>query len=335
MPTHSHDGHVHGPAQPSARLPGGAGDALAGRTAADRRSLRAALGLVVALLAVEVVAGILSGSLALLSDAAHLLTDAGALALALAAARLAQRPARGALTFGLGRVEILSAQVNGLTLGLLCLPVAVEAVRRLLDPPAVDAGPVLAVALGGVVVTLASVRVLGHHGEGPQSLNVEGARQHMATDLIGFAAAAAAAGIILVAGWRRADPIASLVVCGVMARSAYGLLRDAGRVFLEAAPAGVDPAVVGRALAAQAGVDEVHDLHVWELTAGFVALSAHVLVESGADCHAIRRALESVLRERFALEHTTLQVDHRPRGGLLSIQSPGPEQAPTPGSPLR
>lgn len=330
MPTHSHVGHAHGSSAPATGPEDTAGPGRRG--AGDRRDLRTALGLVVTLLVAEVVAGILAGSLTLLSDAAHLLTDAGALALALVAARLAQRPARGALTFGLGRVEILSAQVNGLTLGLLCLPVAVEALRRLADPPAVDGWPVLAVASGGALVTLISVRVLGPHDEERRSLNVEGAHQHMATDLVGFGAAAVAAGLILVAGWRRADPVASLVVCGVMARSAYRLLRDAGRVFLEAAPAGVDPAAVGRALAAQAGVEEVHDLHVWELTAGFVAVSAHVMVESGVDCHAIRRTMEMVLRERFALGHTTLQVDHRPRGGLLSIQPPTPDHAPAGGS---
>ena len=293
------------------------GHSHAVRADADRRALAIALALILSFMAVEVVVGIMASSLALLSDAAHMLTDAAAICLSLVAARLATRPAAGTMTYGMGRAEILSAQVNGITLLVLAAVIVFEAVRRLISPPDVDPLPVLAVALAGVVVNLAAVRVLA--GANRQSLNVEGSYQHVVTDLYAFMATAVAAVVILATGLDRADAVASLVVAALMLRSAYGLLRASGRVFLEAAPEGVDPDVVGRALAAQAGVVEVHDLHVWEVTSGFPALSAHVLVGAGSDCHAIRRELEVLLDERFGLHHTTLQVEHE-HSRLLSIE---------------
>ncbi|MBV8432315.1 MAG: cation transporter, partial [Solirubrobacterales bacterium] len=260
---------------------------------------------------VEVVAGALASSLALLSDAAHMLTDAAALAVALVAARLAARPARGAMTFGLGRAEILSAQANGITLLVLALVIVYDAVLRLVSPPSVNGKLVLGVALVGMVVNLVAARVLAPRGAtGVRSLNVEGSYRHILTDLYGFAATAVAAIVILATGFNRADPIASLLIAALMLRAAYGLLRASGRVFMEAAPAGIDPEQVGRALAAEADVVEVHDLHVWEVTSGFPALSAHVVVRAGADCHERRRHLQRVLGERFGIRHTTLQVDH-------------------------
>jgi cobalt-zinc-cadmium efflux system protein len=199
-------------------------------------------------------------------------------------------------------------------LGLL---IVYEGVRRLFDPPGVEGGIVLAVALAGVAVSLVAARVLA--GTGRESLNVEGSFQHVVTDLYAFAATAVAAGVILATGFDRADAIASLAVAALMLRSAYGLLRASGRVFLEAAPEGVDPDAIGHALAAAPAVVEVHDLHVWEVTSGFAALSAHVVVDAGADCHAARADLERLLAERFDLRHTTLQVEHAP--GLLSIEA--------------
>jgi cobalt-zinc-cadmium efflux system protein len=289
------------------------------RAGADRRALWIALALIVSFMAVEVVAGILASSLALLSDAAHMLTDAAAIALSLVAARLAARPATGSMTYGMGRAEIFSAQVNGATLGVLGLLISYEAIRRLAEPPAVDGGPMLAVALAGVAVNLVAARVLA--GAGRESLNVEGAFQHILTDLYAFAATAVAAVAILATGFDRADAIASLLVAALMLRSAHGLLRASGRVFLEAAPEGVDPQAIGRELAGQPGVVEVHDLHVWEVTSGFPALSAHVVVGPDTDCHATRADLERLLAERFDLRHTTLQVEHEPRR-LLSIEEP-------------
>jgi cobalt-zinc-cadmium efflux system protein len=285
---------------------------------ADRGPLLAAFGLIVAFMLVEVVAGIASGSLALLSDAAHMLTDAGALALALVAMRLAQRPARGAMTFGFRRAEILSAQINGATLLALAVVIVVEGVRRLLTPPDVGGTTVLLVALAGIGVNLAATAILARADRG--SLNVEGAYQHILTDLFAFAATAVAGAVVILTGFTRADGIAALLVAALMLRAAYGLLVASGRVVLEAAPVDLDPDAIGRALAAVPGVAEVHDLHVWEVSSGFPALSAHVIVGRDTDCHAARRELQVLLQERFGIEHTTLQTDHE-GGELLEIST--------------
>jgi cobalt-zinc-cadmium efflux system protein len=282
----------------------------------DRERLTLALALVIGLIAVEVAAGIVANSLALLSDAGHMLADAGAIGFSLFALELASRPARGAMTFGFKRVEILSAQVNGVTLLVLAVLIAYEAIRRLVHPPHVRAGLVLAVALIGMLVNLAATLTLA--GANRRSLNVEGSFQHLLTDMYGFIGTALAAAVILLSGFERADPIASLFVAALMTRSGLALVRDSGRVFLEAAPRGLDPHVIGAALVGQPHVVEVHDLHVWEVTSGFPALSAHVLVEAASDCHAARRGMEAMLHERFGLDHTTLQVDHA-GGGLLRI----------------
>jgi len=276
---------------------------------ADQSALKTALALILAFMVAEVVAGVLASSLALLSDAAHMLTDAAALAISLAAARLATRPPKGAMTYGLGRVEILSAQANGVTLLVLGAVIVYEAIARLASPPDVRGGLVLIVALVGIAVNLAATAVLSR-GSGERSLNMEGSYRHLLTDLYGFIATAVAAIVILATGFVRADAIASLLIAGLMLHAAYGLLKASGRVFLEAAPAGIDPEQIGRALAAETDVIEVHDLHVWEVTSGFPALSAHVVVRAGSDCHALRRHLQRVLADRFDLHHTTLQVDH-------------------------
>jgi cobalt-zinc-cadmium efflux system protein len=286
---------------------------------ADHARLTWALCLIVGLMAAEVIAGVVANSLALLSDAGHMLTDAASLALALVALRLAARPARGALTFGLRRVEILSAQANGVTLLILAAFIGYAAIRRLFEPPQVHGGLVLVVALVGAAVNVLAVRILS--GSERRGLNLEGSLQHLLTDLYGFLATAVAAVIILVSGFDRADPIASLLIAGVMVRSGYALVKASGRIFLEAAPEGLDPDAIGRALVGQPGVVEVHDLHVWEVTSGFPALSAHVLVAAESDCHETRRELERVLHERFGLDHTTLQVDHE-GGGLIEIAPP-------------
>jgi cobalt-zinc-cadmium efflux system protein len=312
---HSHGGHAHSHAGHSH-----------GRDA-DAGALKQALILIVVFMCVEVTAGVIASSLALLSDAAHMLTDAAALAIALFAARLAQRPAGGAMTYGMGRAEILSAQANGITLLILSLFIVYDAIRRLITPPHVHGGLVLVVALVGIAVNLLAVRILAGTGgsDGDErSLNVEGSYQHMLTDLFGFIATAVAALLIIVAGWERADPIASLLIAGVMLHAAYGLLVASGRVFMEAAPAGLHPDEIGHALAAHPRVVEVHDLHVWEVTSGFPALSAHVLVRAGDDCHDLRHQLQEMLHERFAIDHTTLQVDHEQAGqGPLQIEVAG------------
>src|SRR3954454_11504603 len=246
-----------------------------------------------------------------------MLTDAAAIGLSLVAVRLAQRPAKGALTYGLKRTEILSAQFNGVTLLVLALLIIYEGIHRLINPPHVGGTAVLVVALVGIVVNLAATWTLSQANR--RSMNVEGAFQHILTDLFAFIATAIAGAVIVLTGFGRADGIASLVVAVIMLRAAYGLLRDSGRVFLEAAPHGLDPDAIGLAMATEPGVKEVHDLHVWEVTSGFPALSAHVLVGQTTNCHEARRRLGAMLHGRFDVDHTTLQVDHE-GGELLEIE---------------
>jgi cobalt-zinc-cadmium efflux system protein len=296
--THAHRGthtHAHGRSVPI-------------ESPSDARRLRIALGLIVGFIVLEITFGVIAHSLALLSDAGHMLTDAAALGFSLVALALASRPARGAMTFGFSRAEALSAQANGVTLLVLAAFITYEGIARLVHPPTVHAGIVLPLALAGIAVNLAATRVLSRADRG--SLSIEGSFQHLLTDLFGFIGTAAAAGVILATGFQRADPIASLLIAALMARSGVGLLRASARVFLEAAPRGVDVREIGEALVACANVVEVHDLHVWEISHGFTALSAHALVHLDADCHAARRAMEELLRERFDIAHTTLQVEH-------------------------
>ena len=279
---------------------------------ADARWLFGALALIVAFMAGEVVAGLAANSLALISDAAHMLTDAASIALVIITARLAARPPTGGYTYGLKRAEILSAQANGITLVLLAIWLGYSAIRRLVTPPTVAGGTVLAVALAGVVVNVAATLLIaraGGHGQ-PRSLNLAGAFKHVVTDLYAFAATAVAGVIIILTGFNRADAIATLVVVALMLHAGYGLIRDSGRIFLEAAPAGLPPAAVGAAMAVRPLVCEVHDLHIWEITSGLPAASAHVLVAPGADCHAVRVDLEAFLGREYGITHATLQVDH-------------------------
>jgi cobalt-zinc-cadmium efflux system protein len=285
---------------------------------ADRRRLAIALGVLVAIMAGEIAAGLVASSLALISDAGHLLTDVAALALALVAARLASRPPRGVMTYGLGRAEALSAMANGVALGAIGLVIAGFAIARLFEPPEVEAGIVLVVALAGAAGNVVAARVLA--GGGDRSVNVEGAYQHVLTDLYAFLGTALAAIVILATGWDRADPIAALVVALLMLRSAIGLTRASGRIVMEGAPEGIDPEVIGMAIAGMPGVASVHDLHVWELTTGFSALSAHVLVPAGDDCHARRADVEHLLATEFGIAHTTLQMEHVAEPALLHIE---------------
>jgi len=306
------DRHAHGPA------PG-----------ADMRWLAGALALILAFMAGEVIAGLAAHSLALISDAAHMLTDAAAIALVLVTTRLAARPPAGGYTYGLKRAEILSAQANGITLVLLAAWLGYTAIRRLVTPPAVAGGVVLVVALVGMAVNVVATLLIAQAGSGgktparrggvwrgrppgQQSLNVAGAFKHIVTDLYAFTATAVAGLIILLTGFSRADAIATLVVVVLMLYAGAGLIRDSGRIFLEAAPAGLSPAAVGTALAARPHVAEIHDLHIWEITSGLPAASAHVLVMPDADCHAVRADLEAFLSGEYGITHATLQVDHTP-----------------------
>ncbi|GAB7032377.1 cation diffusion facilitator family transporter [Streptomyces sp. NPDC021749] len=300
MTEHAHR-HAHGHGHSHSHAHGVAADA-------DRRWLRAALGLLTAYMAVEVAIGVLAGSLALISDAAHMLTDAVSILLALIAMRLAARPARGGYTYGLKRAEILSAQANGITLLLLSVWLAYEAVQRLISPPAVGGAMVLWTALSGIVVNLICTWLLSKANR--SSLNVEGAYQHILTDLFGFVATALSGLVVLTTGWERADAIATLVVVALMLRAGTGLVRESGRIFMEAAPAGLDPDALGDRLVSQDEVVEVHDLHIWQITSGQPALSAHILVAPGGDCHKVRRGLQRLLSGEYGITHATLQVDH-------------------------
>ncbi|HEX8767103.1 MAG TPA: cation diffusion facilitator family transporter, partial [Jatrophihabitans sp.] len=293
---HRHGWHLHG-----SQLPGGAHS--------DRRWLSAALAVIVAFLICEVAVGLAVGSLALLTDAGHLLTDAAALAVAIAASGLSQRPARGAYTYGFTRIDAVSAQANGITLLLLAVWFGVAAVRRLFDPPDVPGAAVLVVALVGIAVNLLAV-VLAAKAD-RSSLNVRGALAHLVTDLWAFVATAVAGAVMLLTGWTRADAVASLVVVALMVYSGVGLVRSAGRVFLEAAPNGTDPARIGRSMASVAGVREVHDLHVWDLGAGEPALSAHLVIDASHDCHEVARGVRRVLAQTHRIDHATLQADHQ------------------------
>ncbi len=248
-----------------------------------------------------------------------MLTDAASIGLALGAARLAARPAAGAFTFGLGRAEIVSAQINGAALFLLAGAIAIEGVQRLSSPPDVEGSVVIVVGAVGALVNVGAFLALSRSER--RSLNVEGARAHVLADLYGSVAAVVAGVVIVAGGPAQIDAVAALTVSALMLRSGWSLLHASTRVLLEAAPRGIDPDEVGRTLAAMPGIVEIHDLHVWEVTSGFVAVAAHVVVAPGDDCHLRRRELQNLLHESFAINHTTLQVDHVSWQPLVQIEA--------------
>ncbi|WP_433592739.1 cation diffusion facilitator family transporter [Nocardia sp. CA-145437] len=288
---HDHAGHSHGATADS-----------------DKRWLAGALAVIVVFLLGEVVVGLIAQSLALLSDAAHMLTDAASIVLALWAIRLAARPAEGRMTYGWKRAEILSAQANGLTLLGLAGWLTYEAIRRLIDPPDVTGGLVLVTALAGIVVNVLASWMISKANR--TSLNVEGAYQHILNDLFAFIATAVAGLIIMLTGFARADGIATLIVVVLMVKAGVGLVRASGRIFLEAAPAYLDPVEIGAEMAAIDSVIEVHDLHIWEITSGTPSLSAHILVDEDADSQAVRAAVARMLAEKHHIDHSVLQVDY-------------------------
>jgi cobalt-zinc-cadmium efflux system protein len=287
--------------------------------ARNRRVLAIVLGLTLAFTAVEIVGGLLTGSLALLADAAHMLSDNLALTLALVAVWLAGRPSTPERSFGYQRAEILAALANGVVLVALAIWIFVAAWGRLTDPPEVLAGWVALVAVAGLVVNLVAATILDRAGH--DTLNMRAALRHVVADALGSAGVLVAALVILVTGWRYADPLAGALIGLLVLASSWSVIRESVHVLLEGAPRGIDPQALGRRLTQMPGVAEVHDLHVWTITSGFPALAAHVLVERGEDCHARRRELEEVLLREYGIEHTTLQVDHVAPQRLVSIQS--------------
>ncbi|HLL57390.1 MAG TPA: cation diffusion facilitator family transporter [Rubrobacteraceae bacterium] len=275
---------------------------------ADRRALAVVFVLTTAFMAIEVVGGLVTGSLALLADAGHMLSDSFSLGLALFAVWLAGRPATPNRSFGYKRAEILAALVNGATLVAISIWIFVEAYQRLWEPPEILGGWMLAVAILGLLVNVAGALILSRSGG--ESLNLQGALRHVVADILGSVGVIAAAIVILATGWRYADPLISVLIGLLVLGSSWRLLRESTNILLEGTPRGVDAGEVGRKMAGADGVQEVHDLHIWTITSGFPALAAHVLVGHDEDCHARRRELEDLLKQEYGIEHTTLQVDH-------------------------
>jgi cobalt-zinc-cadmium efflux system protein len=287
---------------------------------ASRRALLWVLGLTLAFTAVEIAGGIWTDSLALLADAGHMVSDNVAIVIALVAVTLARRPSTPTRSFGFQRAEIIAAFVNGLTLVLVSGWIVWEAVRRFDDTPEILGGWMLAVAVVGLLVNVLAATILIRAGR--ESLNVEAALRHVFADLLGSGAVLVAALVIVTTGWTLIDPLVSSGIALLIVASAWGVLRDSTSILMEATPSGIDAEAVATAIVDVDGVTSVHDLHVWRITSGFDALAAHVLVGRGEDCHGLRREIEAVLRDRFAITHTTLQVDHDASDALIELERP-------------
>lgn len=272
------------------------------------RGLTFALALNAVFTAVEGAAGLALGSISLLADAGHNLTDVVALAVALAAARLAARPPTTRTTFGFKRAEILAAFVNAVTLVVIAIVIVVEAVRRLGDAPDVPGGWMIAVAAVGIAVNAAGAAAVARGAA--ENLNLRAAFVHLLGDAASSAVVIVAGAVVLATGFAAADPIAGLALAALILWSALGVLRESTAVLMEQVPGSIDLDDVAAGILAVPGVVSVHDLHIWTIGTGFDALSAHVLVAGSEDCHARRQDVERVLRDRFGVEHTTLQVDH-------------------------
>lgn len=260
----------------------------------------------IAMIVLGIVGALLTGSLALWADAGHVLSDVLAIALGIAAAKVAARPAAGRGTFGLGRVEILAALVNGLALVAVSIWIAIEAIGRFGDPPEIDGTGVLIFGffglLGNAVATWVLVR--GDRSD----INLEGVLRHSVADALGSIGVVIAGVGIIATGWNELDPIIGLLIASLILLSSWRLIREPVEVLLERAPEGVDVGVVGMAIARVRGVREVHDLHVWSITSGFPALAAHVTVDATCDVDTTRESIEEMLEREFSITHTTLQV---------------------------
>lgn len=278
----------------------------ADRTRSMKR-LAATLGLVVIYMGAEVVGGLLTGSLALLADAGHMLSDAASLGLAIFAIWFAGRPAGPGHTYGYYRTEILAAALNAAALIAIAIFIVYEAVRRFAAPPTVAGGPMALIAAGGLVVNLVGLWLL--HGGRDESLNVRGAWLHVVSDLLGSVQALLAGALIWAFGWNWADPVASLLIGLLVVHSAWGLLRESVAVLMERAPGHIDVDEVRAALLATPGVAEVHDLHIWTITSGLHALSAHLVTSGSRPRSGLLRELHLMLRDRFGIDHTTIQLE--------------------------
>jgi cobalt-zinc-cadmium efflux system protein len=281
--------------------------------------MRWALWINVGLLLAEAIGGVLTGSLAVLADAGHLLSDVGSIVLALIAARLASLPAAGRRTFGYQRSEVLAALVNGLLLVAVSVAVAIAALGRLSDPPAIDGWGVLALGLFGLAGNVAATVVLA--GGQREDINLEGVLRHSAADALGSLGVVLAGAFVLLGGSPVVDPIVGLLIAGLILASSWRLIKEPVDVLMEAAPAGVDVDGVGAAICREDGVRSVHDLHVWTVTSGFGAIAAHVVVAQGTDRDLIRRRLELILRDAYGIEHTTLQMEEEASQELLHVEN--------------
>lgn len=273
------------------------------------RALAIALGITLAFLIIEVIGGLLTGSLALLADAGHMATDVAALALALFAGWLARRPATPERSFGYRRAEVLAALVNGATLIAISIFIFWEAYRRVGETPEVDSGPMLAVAIAGLAANAASAWVLSRGGGHNHDLNTRGAFLHVIGDLLGSVGAIAAALIMLATGWYLADPLLSAGIGVLILWSSWRLVRESTEVLLESTPPHIDAMTVRRAMTTVPGISDVHDLHIWTVTSGLVALSAHVECERDREWNDLLVELAALLRERFGIAHVTLQPE--------------------------
>jgi cobalt-zinc-cadmium efflux system protein len=278
-----------------------------------------ALAINVGLFLAEAIGGFLTGSLAVLADAGHLLSDVGSIVLALFAARLASMPAAGQRTFGYQRSEVLAALVNGLLLVAVSIGIAIAALGRFSDPPGIDGWGVLALGVFGLLGNVAATLVLA--GGEREDINLEGVLRHSAADAVGSLGVVIAGAFVLFGGSPVIDPIVGLLIAALVLASSWRLIKEPFDVLMESAPAGVDVEAVGRAICQEQGVRSVHDLHVWTVTAGFGALSAHVVVAEATDRDLIRRRLELLLKESYGIEHTTLQMEEEASQDLLHVEN--------------
>src|SRR4051812_34360446 len=278
-----------------------------------------ALGINVGLFLAEAIGGFLTGSLAVLADAGHLLSDVGSIVLALIAARLASMPAAGQRTFGYQRSEVLAALVNGLLLVAVSIGIAIAAIGRFSDPPAIDGWGVLALGLFGLAGNLAATLVLARGQR--EDINLEGVLRHSAADALGSFGVVLAGAFVLLGGSPIVDPIVGLLIAALVLASSWRLIKEPVEVLMEAAPAGLDVDALGAALCGEDGVRSVHDLHAWTVTSGFGAVAAHVVVSRECNRDLVRRRLELTLRERFGIEHTTLQMEEEADERLLRVEN--------------
>jgi cobalt-zinc-cadmium efflux system protein len=259
----------------------------------------------------ELVAGFLTNSLALLSDAGHMLSDIGAMALSLFAFRMAKRPATHQSTYGFHRVEILAALFNGLSLWLIVGIIFAAAYNRFAQPPVVESFGMMIVAVVGLFVNIAAAAML--HGLHRHNLNLRGAFLHVVSDAVGSVGAIAAGVIMLTTGWYLADPLISIFIGGLILFSSWSLVKDSVSVLMQSVPKGIQLEEVRLTIEAVDGVSKVHDLHIWAVTSDIFTLSAHAVVTNGEDFHQVLNNIEDTLKERFNIEHTTIQLETESR----------------------